>query len=347
MAFQCILMIGERNVSKHDGFTLIGNEIYIEENSISSDKKVAQLFFDAHCDLLYDIVAKRLKGGQQIIQTHLPALRQGNFIGGIWNYYNDPKHPLCDFQQAITLIEQECEEQKEWIQVIRSKSDIGVKDRFQVLLGLEGLYPIRNEEHLEEIYHRGFRHAMLTWNEENQFATGARGDENRGLTHKGRKLIKKMEQLRMILDVSHANEKTFHDIISIVTRPVIASHSNAWEICPHERNLKKEQVKALANIGGLIGVTTVKYFTDPEHPTVSRFVDHIDYFKKIIGIDQIMIGFDFIDYLDGGQNGNLIECPNMAHTNPVLIELEKRKYSTTEIEKIASLNLMKFLKEWL
>lgn len=304
------------------------------------------MFFDAHSDLLYDIVARRLKGEQQIIQNHLPTLRQGNFIGGIWNYYNDPKRSLCDFQEALLQIEQEFREQKD-VQIIRSGSDLEGKGRFHVLLGLEGLSPIRDEKHLEEVYDRGFRHAMLTWNEENQFATGAKGDAHRGLTDQGRKLIEKMEQLGMILDVSHANEKTFYDLLSVVQRPIIASHSNAWEICPHVRNLKKEQAKEIANFGGLIGVTTVRYFTDPERPTVSRFVDHLDYFKNIVGIDHLMIGFDFIDYLEDSSDGNLIECPNMAHTQPIVMELEKRKYTTTEIEKIASHNVIRFLKEWL
>lgn len=269
-------------------------------------------------------------------------------MGGIWNYFTNPAHQLCDLQTALQHITSELVENQDLVTVIKTSSQIAQNQRLKILLGFESLYPIADEIHLSEMYELGFRHAMLTWNEENQYATGAKGDPTRGLTDAGRKMVERMEQLHMVLDVSHANEKTFSDILSIASRPVIASHSNAWEVYPHYRNLTAKQIRMIADTGGLIGVTTVKYFTDRNQPTVARLVDHIDYLKQVVGIDHIMIGFDFMDYLiDDGHNANLEECPTPAQTDTILAELERRKYTSTEIEKIASLNLLGFLEKYI
>lgn len=304
------------------------------------------MFFDTHSDILYNIVSKRLQGEREVIRRyHLNQLQKGKMIGGIWDYFTNPDKYLCEFDVAIHEIIKELNENSDLVAVIKTRDDF-TDNKLNVLLGFESLLPIQNEEHLAQMYNMGFRHAMLTWNESNQYATGVKGDPDRGLTEKGRSIVAKMEQLGMILDVSHANEKTFFDLMEVTTKPIIASHSNVYGVYPHYRNLKEMQIKKIAEKGGIIGVTAVKYFTDAAEPTVSRFVDHIDSLRNSVGVHHIAIGFDFMDYMvDDGHNANLVECPNAAHTNVIIQELEARKYSTTDIEKITSLNILKFLKE--
>src|SRR5699024_939095 len=118
------------------------------------------------------------------------------------------------------------------------------KDKLAVLLGLEGLSGIGEDVDLiYSLYHLGFRLMSLTWNEQNHLATGAGGDINRGLTDLGKKAIKIINELGIILDVSHANDKSFWDIANTASKPFIASHSNSRAICNVPRNLTDEQIK--------------------------------------------------------------------------------------------------------
>lgn len=109
----------------------------------------------------------------------------------------------------------------------------------------------------------------LTWNNSTSWATSAadettHGDSlpHKGLTDFGKKIVARMNELGMMVDVSHVGEQTFWDVINTTTKPIIASHSNAWSLCPHRRNLKDAQIKAIAQNGGVIHLNFYAGFID-------------------------------------------------------------------------------------
>ncbi|MCP4679492.1 MAG: membrane dipeptidase [Deltaproteobacteria bacterium] len=134
------------------------------------------------------------------------------------------------------------------------------------LLGIEGGHAIEDDlGALEMFYKKGVRYMTLTWWNNTNWADGS-GDEPKwnGLNDLGRKVVKEMNRLGMIVDVSHASEDTFWDVLEIATKPVIVSHSNTRALNDHHRNLTDKQLKALAKNGGVIGINFVAGFLDQE-----------------------------------------------------------------------------------
>lgn len=297
------------------------------------------LIFDTHTDILYNIVAKRLKGKRGIVQEyHIPEQLDGNITGGIWTYFTDVEDILCDdFDKVIGYILEELEQSPD-VQIVKSRAD-WADHKVNVILGFESLAPIQDLNHLKKMYDHGFRHAMLTWNEENHFGCGAGAMVDSGLTDLGCKAIELMNDLGMVVDISHASVKTMSDILDITTQPVIASHSNCYALRPHRRNLTDSQIKAIAEVGGVIGVTAVPDFVNSEEFTIKTMVDHIDYIKKLVGTKYVALGFDFMNYLsDDNINSNLDDCKSAKEAHLVIDELMSRGYSDMEIDGITHVN---------
>lgn len=142
--------------------------------------------------------------------------------------------------------------------------------KISALIGVEGGHMIEdNLDNLDSLYRRGTRYMTLTWNNSNTWATSAmeetrRGDSlpHKGLTDFGKQVVKRMNELGMIVDISHVGEQTFWDVISTTTKPIIASHSCAHAICPVFRNLKDDQIRAIAKNGGVIHLNFFSGFID-------------------------------------------------------------------------------------
>ncbi len=150
------------------------------------------------------------------------------------------------------------------------------------MMGVEGGHMIEDRlDYLDSLYKRGARYMTLTWNNSTSWATSAK-DENentvpgiylrrgfakadRGLDSLGIAVVKRMEELGMMVDVSHVGEATFNHVLKIATKPVIASHSSVWAICPHRRNLKDEQLKAIRKNGGVVFVNFYSGFLDSSY----------------------------------------------------------------------------------
>lgn len=142
--------------------------------------------------------------------------------------------------------------------------------KLSAMLGLEGGHMIENSlDNLDKLYERGVRYMTLTWNNSTSWATSAADETtkkdsllHKGLTDFGKQVVKRMNELGMMIDVSHNGEQTFWDAIAISTKPIIASHSCAWSLCPHRRNLKDEQIKAIGKNGGVIFLNFYSGFID-------------------------------------------------------------------------------------
>ena len=310
--------------------------------------------FDGHADIWYDVAEKRKLREENIVKKyHLDRLRAGNIIGGIFIAYLEHIDGQDDEKEMFHLINSTIHEIKnnpDIFNIIKKKGDFNrgiVDEKLNVLMGVEGLRAIgKNLDWLDTLYEIGFRHASLTWNEENELGTGVAGDEKRGLTPVGVEAVKKMESLGMIVDVSHANEKTFWDIYENTTKPIIASHSNAKSLCNHRRNLTDDQIKAIASRDGLIGLNAYKGFVaiDPARQNVERYIDHIEHMVSLVGVKHVALGFDFCEYVYLNKKEEEINpkgLENASKAFSVIDGLYKRGYSESDIRKIALENFMR------
>jgi hypothetical protein len=142
----------------------------------------------------------------------------------------------------------------------------------------------------------GLRYLGLTWNNSNPFATAAadRGQRGRGLTDLGRELVRESNRLGVLVDLSHASEKTFWDVYRESRAPIIASHSCAASLRPHLRNLDDEQARAIARTGGVIGVNFHQPFLrHPGPATVDDVARHIAHLARVAGPEHVALGSDF------------------------------------------------------
>ena len=160
--------------------------------------------------------------------------------------------------------------------IVRTPAEIRLavsQKKLAAMMGVEGGHMIEDDmDKLDSFYARGVRYMTLTWNNSTSWATSA-WDERRhsflvtpyGLNDFGRKVVQRMNALGMIVDVSHIGEKTFWDAIQLTTKPVIASHSSVYALCPVPRNLKDEQIRAIARNGGVVQVNFYSGFLDSNY----------------------------------------------------------------------------------
>ena len=282
--------------------------------------------YDSHSDIFYNLAFRN--DLDPFKKYHLSDLTKGNVVGGIWVVYSD-----SDFD-VIKAYKDAIEKFKPY------------KDNFDVIYGLEGLRNVHTLDEFIELYNMGIRHAMLTWNEENHLATGVKGNPKRGLTEPGREFIKFMNEHDMIIDVSHLNEKSFYEVLELNPKILIASHSNAFALSDHPRNLKDEQLLALKAKGGIVGAVAARNFVskDKSKQNCKGFAEQIRYLVNIMGIDQVMLGLDMMNYLSDFNNSNLDDLQSHGDVSNLVIALRENGFNDEEIEKITHLNYEK-LKE--
>ena len=282
--------------------------------------------YDSHSDIL-DNLYSRIEEGvvDPFKEYHLNDLEKGEIVGGIWVVYSTKDFDMMDaFPKALKAYEP-------------------YKEKYDVIYGLEGLRNVANIEQFDKLYKMGVRHATLTWNEANHLATGVKGNPEHGLTPLGKEFIKYMNNHKMIVDVSHLNEKSFYDVINEKPEILIASHSNAYALSDHPRNLKDEQLVALRDAGGMIGVVAARNFVskDKNKQNIKGFVDQIEYIKEFMGIDNIMLGLDMMNFLSDFNNSNLDDLQSHADAQKIVDELRHRNYTEEDIEKICYKNYLK------
>ncbi len=319
------------------------------------------MLFDIHGDIWTDVTIKRGLGRKNIIRNeHLNKFKEGGVSGGIFVIWADPpfdKSPKDRLAESIKAMSCELFESRDFLKVIYNSKNYYEalsEDKLAVMLGIEGLSSIEDDiDNIYVLYQLGFRHASLTWNEQNGLATGVKGDKNRGLTGIGKKAIKIINELGMILDVSHVNDKTFWDIINETGHPFIASHSNARKLCDVPRNLSDQQIRAIGERKGLVGLNAFNEFVSivPENKTIDYFINHIEHIIDLIGIDYVAFGFDFFDYLEntttdsftnGGFNSTL-GLENITKGKYLLQKLFERGFSVEDIIKISHKNFLNLM----
>ncbi len=315
------------------------------------------MIFDAHTDLLNDITERRLTGETRVFQRkHKARLAAGAIEGAILVLWPEPQFSEAPWQRILTIMQAAREETLESrdLRIVTSHEEIlkaRAEGAFYAVLGLEGMAGLESHpERLEELHAFGVRHAMLTWNESNGLASGAASGVAGGLSAAGRKAVRRIQDLGMILDVSHLNAAGFWDAASLATRPFMASHSNASALCGVPRNLSDDQLRQVRDVNGVVGINAYRRFIDPDprRQTVRRLAEHAAHMIDVMGIDHVCCGFDFCEFLAMGEvesDINALGMKDASETASLFQVFEEMGMTAAEQAKIARLNLDRVVKD--
>jgi len=216
-------------------------------------------------DMKADITA-RLPDGH----IDVPRMREGGLTAAFFSIWVDAHYARgAAFQRALDLIGavRALADSNRDVELATTADEVraaAARGHIAALMGVEGGHAIENSlEKLDSLYRLGVRYLTLTWNNGNDWA-GSSLDPARhgGLSSFGRQVVGRMNQLGMLVDVSHVSDATFRDVLAISTRPVIASHSSCRALAHYPRNLSDEQLRAIARIGGVVGINFYPVFLD-------------------------------------------------------------------------------------
>jgi len=324
---------------------------------------------DLHHDIALDVISRRQRGEKDVLRRiWLPRLKKAGIKVQVFPIFIDSGFlPEMAVRRELAMIHyllDEIDQNPEEIQLARNYRDVqsGLRrGKIVAVLALEGAEAIDRELTIVDILYRlGVRLASITWNRRTIFADGAgEGDGKGGLTRLGVELAHRMEELGILVDVSHLSEAGFWSLLEVSRKPVIATHSNARALCDHPRNLTDAQIQAIAERGGVIGILIHPSVIDPSNPTISRVVDHIEHIVKVAGIDYVAVGSDFVLDLIGLDQtptqewlmpneqalssiaglGQTVDLPNLTG------ELLHRGISSGEIQKILGQNCLRVFRQ--
>lgn len=307
------------------------------------------LAVDSHCDTPMIFAEHDMDFGRRdnICRTSLPKMAEGRMSGEFVAAYL-PQGPLdaqseaAAVEKAVGLLD------AMWRQVEANAAYAGIARTFAeadelkrqgrkaIFLAVENGYAIgRDLSNLSRLHERGVVYMTLCHNGANALCDSASGEAmHGGLSELGREAVREMNRLGMVIDLSHAAESTFHDVLRESRVPVIASHSSARALTDHPRNLTDDQLRALAAAGGVAQVCLYTYFLCKDHEaTLQDAADHIDHVVRVAGIDAVGIGSDF----DGG--GGIAGCDASNELINLTVELLRRGYTDGDMGKILGGNL--------
>lgn len=203
--------------------------------------------------------------------------------------------------ENIDMFLEEAPKSEGMISMIRTKADIPEKVRpgnISFLLHFEGGMPLQGSIHqLRNFYRLGLRSMQLTWNFRNELGDGVWENRTKGgLTNFGVEVIKEMNRLGMVVDLAHMNREGFFQALDVAQAPLIVSHANACGMLDNPRNLGDDQIKAIADQGGLVGILALPERVAKKDATLEDLLKHLDYMVGLAGVEHIALGLDFIKY---------------------------------------------------
>lgn len=299
-------------------------------------------------DTTFDIDIPKLKRGGVDVQ-YFAAFTSGYYANGKPDYPRANSRLLAQMNALYWTIGNNSQH----IGLAKSMEDISrliESDKISAVLSIEGTYSIGDENGkklLRQYHDLGVRAAGLVWNHSNALGEGVNGTymydmpSEGGLTELGREVVREMNRLGIIIDVSHMNEETFWDVLEVSDAPIMASHSAAYGLRSHVRNLKDDQIRAIAKSGGVVGVVFYPEFLAEKGNKVSTqtIADHIEYIADLVGVEHVGIGSDF----DGaGMPEDLKDASMIPRLER---ELEGRGFDRDDIEKIMGNNTMRVMGE--
>ncbi len=304
-------------------------------------------FFDLHCDTVTtamhnslpitygytDIsfpISPEIKRHAQCFAIFCPDVISGE---DAFNYYTMAKH----------FFEYHLMEYPQYLEQVNCGNDIAritEKGKTAAILTVEGARVLGGKlERLETLKNDGVKMMTLTWNFENELGCGS-SDQEFGLKPFGIEVIKEMERIGMLVDVSHLSDTGLSNVLKTVSCPIVASHSNLRSVCNHRRNLKNEHFKEIVRRGGLVGINFYKNFLNDngEEASLNDILKHIEQMLTLGGENSIAMGSDY----DGCAVVKGIEKLNDI---PKLYDLTVKEFGSEIADKIFWKNANRFFTE--
>ena len=268
----------------------------------------APLLIDCHSDIIMDVERRRQEGETNVLgSVHLPDFKEGRIGAAVCTVGGDPgvlqpfgpDRPFDGAMHLLDLLEEDVAESDGSLEVTLSAAELRdavARGAFAIVPCLEGAMPFEGSlEKLERLVERGVRSVGLVHNTVNQASTGI-GKGTAGLSSFGREVVRRLNDLGVIVDVTHVNPEGFWDAVETTRTPIIASHSNAIAVHDQPRNLDDRQLRAVADSGGMVGLVLYAAFVGPSGCTIEHALDHADYMIELLGTGAVGIGADYIDY---------------------------------------------------
>ena len=263
--------------------------------------------FDAHSDILYTVVREHGFGNERVIEEQFLAnMRTGGIdvrVTPIYLESDQAREPATRIGLRMAEAFHEEVEETDGLRSATTARELRTDaDTVTLVLGMEGAEPLKGDIALLDAFYRlGLRVLGLTHSRRNVAADGVLSDPTQtgnpgGLSAFGVRVVERCADLGIVVDVSHLNERGFWDVVEYADEPIIASHSNCRALRDHPRNLRDDQLRAVTDDGGVVGINALKTFLHGDDPDVEAVVDHIEHATGVVGVDHVGVGFDFYDY---------------------------------------------------
>ena len=317
------------------------------------------LTLDTHCDtpmffpqgihfdhrdskILVDL--HKMNEGRQdatIMVAYLPQPKIGETFSSLVDF--DVQGPLEYVDLIFDKIEEITEANRKYISIARTPGDLYEdkrNGRKSIMLGIENGIALNGQlQNLQHFAQRGVVYITLCHNGDNEICDSAKGcNTHGGVSRFGEQVIREMNRLGIMVDMSHAAEKSFYDALEISSMPIVCSHSSSRALCDHPRNLTDDQMRALAAKGGVAQTTLYPGFLKKDgEATIIDAIEHLEHAIKIMGIDHVGLGTDFDG--DGGVKGLADSSELINFTRQLLA----RRYSERDIQKIWGGNFLRVM----
>ena len=313
-----------------------------------------QLAVDSHCDTPMKFTEDfDFSLRHNNVKVDLPKMQEGLedavfMVAYLHQEDRDENSLQAATQKAIDILYQIAEQAK------RLQTQVGIAysaddlvflknaGKKAIFLGIENGYALGKDlSNLTLFKNMGVSYITLCHNGDNDICDSAKGNhEHNGLSDFGRKVVTEMNRLGIIVDISHAGDKTVSDVLEISTAPIIASHSSCRSLCNHPRNLTDEQIRAIAAKGGVIQICLYgPFLKDSGEATIEDAIAHINHVVQLVGIEHVGIGTDF----DGDDEEKLTGCRAANELPRLTMELLRQGYSETDLARLWGGNLLRVL----
>lgn len=329
------------------------------------------LVIDAHSDLLNDVLPQRTLGRKNVIEEDwLPGMKKGGVDIRVVAIYSDISYiPELALRRGLDLIAALYAEIDESSHLMLCRTSDHIRQakasgKIGFILGMEGSEPLGRDIQLLRIFYLlglrvlGLTHGLRNYAADPAFFSPTETGKVGGLSDFGVRLVQEANGLGVVIDVSHLNEPSFWDVLEKTNAPVIASHSNCRALYDHPRGLWDNQIKAIADNGGVIGINACTMLVSGrEDATFDELMDNLEHIVQVGGIQAAGLGFDFADYLIKYLSederarlpyiGPVQGLPNDSAIPKVTEQLIKRGYKEGDIELILGKNFLRvFERVW-
>jgi membrane dipeptidase len=351
------------------------------------------LVFDAHSDTVLRLVREDIDLGKRLDAGHIdiPRMKEGGLnvqVFAMWvetkHWPDHATHRALQMTDAILRAIGKYPDHIDLALTVKDVRRLYAEGKIAVFLGVEGGHAIEDDLATLRMFHRlGVRLMTITWSKNTNWADASSDKpKHNGLTDFGKQVIREMNRLGMVIDLSHASVKTFYDVLKLTTKPVIASHSCCKAICNHDRNLTDDQIRALAKNGGVLAINYLPAFLDQETSekmpkvwdeagvlwkkhkndmkTYRRLRNQL-YAKRTKNFPKVTIK-KLVDHMDhvvklvgpdhvglgsdfDGISRTPIDLKDASHLPRITDELLKRGYTEKDIKKILGGNLLRVFEQ--